>query len=172
MRTKSSKYCPPPPGLGAGLWVTHLSSTRRSINRTSYNTLIVLTLPSGLQWRKTRRMVPSPSWTPLSNQRLMVAYPLLCTGNLCIQTSTYSGIAIITSQLNSVSSMPSPIRPKQCTTVLCCSNRKWTTLGRLSLNANILNGLCARWRKGLTSLPVRSLMGLITKVPQVPKCQQ
>ena len=149
--------------------MTHLLSTRRSINGTSYNTLIVLTLPSGSQWRTTRRMVPSPPWTPLSNQRLMVAYPSLCTGNLCIQTSAYSGIAIITSQLNSVSSIPSPIGPKLCAVVLHCSNKKWTTLGRLSLNANIINGLWTRWRKGLTSLPVRPLMGLVTKVPQVPK---
>ena len=149
--------------------MTHLSSTRSSINRTSYNTLIVLTLISGLQWRTTRKMAPSPSWTPLSNQRLMVAYPSLCTGNLCIQISTYSEIAIITSQLNSVSSIPSPPGPKQCAVVLHCSNKKWTTSGRLSLNADILNGLWTRWRKGLKSLPDRPLMGLITKVPQVPK---
>ena len=56
-----------------------------------------LTLPSGLQWRTTRRMGPSPSWTPLSNLRLMAAYPSLCTGNPHIQTSTYSGIVPITS---------------------------------------------------------------------------
>ena len=79
-------------------------------------------------------MGPSPSWTPLSNQRLMVAYPSLCTGNSHIQTSTYSGIAIITSQPNSVQSIPSPIGPKQCAAGLSCSNKKWTTLGRLSLN--------------------------------------
>ena len=42
-------------------------------------------------------------------------------------------------------------------------------LRRISLNANILNGLWTRWKKGLTSLPVRPLMGLITKVPQVPE---
>ena len=152
-----------------GLWMTPLSSTRRSINKTSYNTLIVLTLPSGLQWRTTRRMGPFPSWTPLSNQRLMVVYPSLFTGNPCIQTSTYSGIAIITSQLNLVSSTPSPILLKQCAAVLHCSNKNWTTSGRVSLNVNILNGFWTRWRKDLTSLPVRQLMGLITKVPQVPK---
>ena len=50
-----------------------------------------------------------------------------------MQTSTYSGIAIITSQPNSVSSIPSPIGPKQCAAGLSCSNKKWTTLGRLSL---------------------------------------
>ena len=92
--------------------MTHLSSTRRPINSTSFKTLIVWTLPSGSQWRTTRRMVPSPSWTALSNQRLIVAYPSLCTGNLHIQTSTYSGIAIITFQPNSVSSIPSPIGPQ------------------------------------------------------------
>ena len=29
---------PPPPGSFAGMWMTHLSSKRKSINRTSYNT--------------------------------------------------------------------------------------------------------------------------------------
>ena len=78
--------------------MTPLLSIRRSTNKTSFNTLIVLTLASGLHWKTTRRMGPSPSWAPLSYQRLMVAYPSLCTGNQHIQTSTYSGIAIITSQ--------------------------------------------------------------------------
>ena len=58
----------------------HLSSKRKSINRTSYNTSTVLTLPSSLQWRKIRRMGPSPSWTPLLNQRLMGNCLPLCTG--------------------------------------------------------------------------------------------
>ena len=42
---------------------------------------------------------------------------------------------------------PSPIGPKQCAAGLSCSNKKWTTLRRLSLNANILNGLRTRWRR-------------------------
>ena len=56
---------PPLPGFGGGMWMTHLSSRRKPTNRISYNTLTVLTLPSSLQWRTVRRMVPSPSWTPL-----------------------------------------------------------------------------------------------------------
>ena len=110
-----------------------------------------------------------PSWTPLSNLRLMVAYPSLCTGNQHIQTRTYSGIVTITSQLSLVSSTPSPTGPKQCAANLSCSNKKRTTSGRLSLNANIQNGLWTTWRKDLTSLPGRSLMGHIAKAPQVPK---
>ena len=54
-----------PSGSGTGLWMTPLSSKRKSTNRTSYNTSIVLTLPLCLQWKTTRRMGPSPSWTPL-----------------------------------------------------------------------------------------------------------
>ena len=99
----------------------------------------------------------------------MVVYPSLCTGNPHIQMSTYSRIAIITSQLNLVSSVSSLIGPKQCAAGLSCSNKKWTTFRRLSLNVNILNGFWTRWRKDLTSLPVRQLMGLITKVPQVSR---
>ena len=55
----------PTPGSGAGMWMTPLSSKRKSTNRTSYNTSIVLTLPLSLQWKTIRRMGPSPSWTPL-----------------------------------------------------------------------------------------------------------
>ena len=114
-------------------------------------------------------MAPSPSWTPWLNLRLMAHYLSLCTGNLHIQTSTCSGIVIITSQPNVVSSTPSPIGPQQCVASLSCSKRKRTTSGRLSPNVNILNGLWTRWRKDSTGLPVRSLMGLIAKAPQVPK---
>ena len=34
----------PPPGSGAGMWMTHLSSKRKSIHRNSYNTSKVLTV--------------------------------------------------------------------------------------------------------------------------------
>ena len=60
-------------------------------------------------------------------------------------------------------------RAKQCAASLSCSNRKRFTSGRLSLNANIPNGLWTRWRKDSTGLPVRLLMGLITMAPQLPK---
>ena len=113
-------------------------------------------------------MAPSPSWTPLSNLRLMAHYLSLCTGNLCTQTSICSGIVTITSQPNLVLSTPSPIGPQQCVVSLSCSNRKKTTSERLSSNANILNGLWTRWRKDSTGLPVRLLMGPTTKALQLP----
>ena len=114
-------------------------------------------------------MGPSPSWTPLSNLRLMAYYPSLCTENLHTLTSTCSGIVTITPQPNLVSSTPSPIGPKQCAASLSCSNRKRTTSGRLSPNANILNGLWTRWRKDSTGLPLRLLMWLTTKALLLPK---
>ena len=92
-------------------------------------------------------MAPSPSWTPLLNLRLMAHFLSLCTGNPQTQTSTCSGIVTITSQPNLVSSTPSPIGPQQCVAILSCSNRKRTTSGRLSLNANILNGLLHKVEK-------------------------
>ena len=58
-------------------------------------------------------MGPSPSWTPLSNLRLMVNYPSLYTGHPHVQTSTYSGIVTITFQPNLVLSTPSPIGPNR-----------------------------------------------------------
>ena len=51
--------------LHASIWMKHLSSKRKKINKTSYNTLTMLTWPYNLQWKATRRMVPSPSWIPL-----------------------------------------------------------------------------------------------------------
>ena len=112
-------------------------------------------------------MGPSPFWTPLLNLKLMAHYPSLCTGNQLIQTSTYSGIVTITSQPNLVSSTPSPLGSQQCVAILSCSNRKRTTSGGLSLNANTLNGLWTRWRKDSTGLPDSSMMGVQT-VPNLP----
>ena len=44
----------PPLGFGRGIWMTHLSSKRKSTNRISYNTLTVLTLLFSIQWRTIR----------------------------------------------------------------------------------------------------------------------
>ena len=52
---KALNTAPIPLGFGRGKWMTHLSFTRKSINRTSYNTSTVLTLLSNLQWRPIRR---------------------------------------------------------------------------------------------------------------------
>ena len=43
LEQKSLSTAPHPPDSGAGLWMTPLSSTRKSINKTSSNTLTVLT---------------------------------------------------------------------------------------------------------------------------------
>ena len=65
LEQKSLSTAPHPLGSGAGMWMRPLLSTWKPTNKASSNTLTVLTLPSNLQWRTTRRMVPSPSWTPL-----------------------------------------------------------------------------------------------------------
>ena len=75
---------------------------REENNKTSFNTLTVLTQPLSLQWKTTRRMGPSPSWTPLSSQRLMVSYLSLYIESPPTQTSIYSGIATINSHLSTV----------------------------------------------------------------------
>ena len=69
-------------------------------------------------------MAPSPSWTLLSNLRLMVLCPPLYTGNPLIQTSIYSGTVTITSQPNSVSSKPSPTGLPPCAAILSCFKKK------------------------------------------------
>ena len=38
LEQKALKYCPHPPGSGAGMWMTPLSSTWRSTNKASFNT--------------------------------------------------------------------------------------------------------------------------------------
>ena len=54
-----------PLGYDTGVWITLLSSKRKKINKTSYNTLTVLTQLYNLHLRTIRKMVPSFSWTPL-----------------------------------------------------------------------------------------------------------
>ena len=117
-------------------------------------------------------MAPSPSWTLLLNQRLMVLCPSLYTGNPHIQTSIYSGTVTITSQPSLVSSKPSPIGPPPCAAILSCFKKKRSTPGKLSSNAITPNGPWTRWRKDLTSLPDRSMMGATT-MPKLPtmKCK-
>ena len=66
--------CTAPPKYGLGMWMTLRLSKGMKINTTSFNTSTVLTWPSSLQWKTTSRMRSSPSWIPLSNQRLMVNY--------------------------------------------------------------------------------------------------
>ena len=157
-----------PPNFGRGMWMTHLSSRRKSTNRTTYNTLTVLTLPSSLQWRPTRRMVQFPSWTSLLNHRLMGIFLSLCTGNLPTQTSIYSGTVTTTSQQNLVLSTPSTIGLKQCVAILSFFVKKFFAPGRHSPNANTLNRLQTRWRKGLAGPPGMLLMGLTIRVLQAP----
>ena len=70
-----------------------------------------------------------PSWTLLSNQRLMGSLSIMYTGNPHILTSIYSGTVTITSQPNSVSSKPSPIGLPLCAAILSCSKMKRSTSG-------------------------------------------
>ena len=112
-------------------------------------------------------MAPSPSWTLLSNQRLMVLCPYLYTGNPHIQTSIYSGTATITSLPSLVSSKPSPTGLPPCAVILSCFKKKRSTSGKLSPNATIPNGLWTRWRKDSTSLLVRLMIGA-TIMPSLP----
>ena len=117
-------------------------------------------------------MGPSPSWTLLLNQRLMVLCPSLYTGNPHIQISIYTGTVTITSQPSLVSSKLSPIGPPLCAAILSCFKKKRITSGKLSPNAITPNGPWTGWRKDLTSHPGRSMMGATT-LPSLPtrKCK-
>ena len=165
---KALSTTPHPWGFGTGMLMTHLSSVRKSTNRTSYNTSTVLTMPFSLQWRTIRRMGPSPSWIPLLNQRLMVTCLSLWTGNLPTQTSTYSATVTITSQPSLVLSTHSPIGSKQYAAIQSFSTKRGPTWWMYGPIAIPQMGFGQGWREGLTSLPVRLLMGLTTRAPQVP----
>ena len=54
-----------------------------------------------------------------------------------------------------------------CAVILSCFKKKRSTSGKLSPNATTPNGLWTRWRKGLTSLPDRLMMGAAT-MPKLP----
>ena len=54
------------------------------------------------------------------------------------------------------------IGPPPCAVILSCFKKKRTTSGKLSPNVITPNGLWTRWRKDLTSLPDRSMMGVTT----------
>ena len=45
LEQKALNTAPNPPGSGTGLWMSPLSSTRKSTNKASFNTSTVLTLP-------------------------------------------------------------------------------------------------------------------------------
>ena len=73
----------------------------------------------------------------------------------------------ITSQPSLVSSKPFPTGLPLCAVILSCFKKKRSTSGKLSPNATTPNGLWTRWRKGLTSLPDRLMMGAAT-MPKLP----
>ena len=62
---------------------------------------------------------------------------------------------------------PSPIGLPQCAAILSCSKRRNNTSGKLSLNVTTPNGPWTKWRKDLTGLPDRSMMGTII-LPSLP----
>ena len=66
-----------------------------------------------------------------------------------------------------MSSKPSPIGPPPCAAILSCFKKKRRTSGKLSPSVTTPNGLWTRWRKGLTGLPDRLMMGA-TAVPSLP----
>ena len=62
---------------------------------------------------------------------------------------------------------PFPTGPPPCAVILSCFKKKRSTSGKLSPNVTTPNGLWTRWRKGLTGLPDRLMMGAIT-MPKLP----
>ena len=128
----------------------------------------MLTCPFNLQWKTIKKIVLSPSWIPLWNQRMMVSSPLLYTGNPHMGTNTYIGTVTIISRPKIVTSVPSPIGPKQSVAILSSCKKLCSISGKLLLIVTTPSGLWTRWRKDLLGLPVRSLMGLTAQTLQMP----
>ena len=82
--------------------MTHLSSKRKSINRTSYNTSNIVdpAIQFTVEDNKEDRAIPFLD--TLLNQRLMGNCLPQCTGNLSTLTSTFSGTVTIFSQQSCV----------------------------------------------------------------------
>ena len=129
--------------------MTHGLSKGKKINKTSFNTLIVLTQPLSLQWKTTRRMVPSPSWTPLLNQRLMVS----CL-SLYIQ-STHRDQYLQWDSHHHLSAKYILINTHTHRAKTGCNKPEilqkiWSTSGKHSLTASTQNGPWTRVEKRLT----------------------
>ena len=127
--TKTSKYCPHPPGSGAGLWMTPLSSRRKSNKQDFLQHINSVDPAIKFTVEDNKEDGSIPLLDTIVKPEVMVVYPLLCTGNLPILASTYSGIATTTSLPSLVSSTPSPTGPNLCAAILSCSNKKRNTSG-------------------------------------------
>ena len=148
--------------------MTPLSSTRKSTNKASFNTSTVLNpaIRFTVEDNKEDGSIPFLHTIVKPEADGTLSLTVYRKPTHTDQYLQWDGHHHLSGNL--VSSTPSPIGPKQCATSLSCSNKKRTTSGRLPPNANIPNGLWTRWRKGSTSLPVRSKMGLTTKALQLP----
>ena len=86
------------------LWCRYMNDTfviQKEVNKQNFLQHInSVGLAMQLQWRTTRKMVPSPFWTALFNQRPDGNLPSAVYRNLLTWTSTYSGTANTTSQVN------------------------------------------------------------------------
>ena len=141
---------------------------REENNKTSFNTLTVLTWPLRLQWKTTRRMVPSPSWTPLVKPEAdgilsVTVYRKPTHMDQYLQWDSHHHLSAKHSVINTLTHWE-----KQCVTNLSYSKKKWSTSGRHSPIVSTPNQSWTRQRKGLPSLPVRLVMGLTVREPQAP----
>ena len=128
--------------------MTHLSSKRKSISRTSYNTSTVLTLPFSLQWRTIRRMWPFPSWTPLfkpeaGGKLSTTVYRKPTHTDQYLQWDSHHHLSAKFSVIHTLSHRAQTV----------CSNpellhKEKTHLRNALTNANTPNGLWTRWRGG------------------------
>ena len=147
--------------------MTPLSSKRKKINQASYNTSTVLTQLYNLQWKTIRRMVPPPFLDtivePVTDGKLSITvYRKPTHIDQYIQWDSHHHVSAKYSVINTLTHRAKTV----------CSNpkllQKWIISERLSVIVSIPNGLWTKYRKDLTGLPRRSMMGLTARALQAP----
>ena len=160
---KALSTAPIPLGYGAGMWMTLLSSKRKKINKTSYNTLIVLTWPYHLQYKNNKEDGVTPFLDsiekPETDGKLSITvYRRPTHMDQYLQwdshhhlSAKYSVISTLTHRAKTVCSNPELLQ------------NEMEHLRKALTNCKYPKWALDRWRKDLPGHPVRLMMGLTAR---------
>ena len=171
-RTKSSKYCPPPPKF-RHRYVEDTFVIHKEANKQGFLQHINSVEPAirfTVEDNKEDGSIPfldSIVKPEVDGSLSITVYRKPTHTDQYLQWDSHHHLSP-----SSVLSKPSPIGPPLCAAILSCSKKKRITSGRLSPSVNIPSGLWTRWRKDSTGLPGRALVGA-TIMPGLPtmKCK-
>ena len=167
LRTKSSKHCTPPPKFW-GRYVDDTFVIHKEANKQSFLQHINSVDPAirfTVEDNKGDGSIPFLDTIvkpEVDGSQSITVYRKPTHTDQYLQWDSHHHLSA-----KLVSSKPSPIGLPQCAAILSCSKRRNNTSGKLSLNATTPNGPWTKWRKDLTGLPDRSMMGA-TILPSLP----